>query len=79
MPVCWPQNEAELDRIQRDNIELTRMANSFEILYDALTIRYDRLKTVSSLSGTQKIFWMEGWVPLNLVAEVTKGLNNVFW
>ncbi|NLM14790.1 MAG: V-type ATP synthase subunit I [Clostridiaceae bacterium] len=71
-------NEAELDRIQRDNIELTRDGKSFEILYDALTIRYDRLKTVSSLSGTQKTFWMEGWVPFNLVAEVTKGLERHF-
>ena len=66
----------EIEKKQAENVELTRSAADFEILHDALSIRFERLRAVATLSGTDSTFWLDGWIPSNLVAAVTKGLKQ---
>ena len=68
--------DRELERLENENIELTRNAMDFEILHDALSIRYERLRTVTALSGTESTFWLEGWIPANLVGAAIEGLGQ---
>lgn len=81
----FSHNEAQLaeiaddmERVTSENQVLAASLEDFETLYDNLTIRLDRLQEIARLSSTRSTFWLDGWIPSNLVAAVTDALSSRF-
>ncbi len=72
------ENDIELEKLSQNSLELSAHLPQFEMLYDYLSIRLDRLEEMARLTGTRSTFWMEGWIPANLVKSVTKALSDKF-
>ena len=70
--------EAEMTRLEQENVKLADYAADFELLHDFLLVRSDRLQASALLPATQSTFILQGWVPANLVEAVKKGLKSRF-
>lgn len=47
-----------------------------EVIHDDLLIQRDHIAAVQKLAKTEKVFWLEGWVPHDLSQKVADRLNR---
>ena len=70
--------EAELARLNDENMQLATFVHDYETLHDYFIIRQDRLHEVAQMAGTRSTFWLEGWVPSHLTGAIADGLSSRF-
>ncbi|MDO8548631.1 MAG: V-type ATP synthase subunit I [Ignavibacteria bacterium] len=68
--------ESEKLRIKNNLESLYIYKNEFETLYDYFCIEKDRLKTSFKMTGTEKTFLLEGWIPSEETIKVTDILKS---
>lgn len=64
--------------LEENSRQLAKSLPDLEVLYDFSLIRHDETAAAAGLPGSQRTFWLSGWVPSHLAQAVKKGLQSKF-